>query len=344
MYTINTDNINHSFASENFFQSDDFYNALNKIGWKTIKIECEKPSSKACLLAFSSRKVPLYSSLFPEFNVYYGPVIDNYEKMEVIDELLFKINNQVKKCGCISLDVRTPFPYPLGSDHFHKNGFQRQITGGECSAIIDISKDTNELFRGMRRNSRRCINKAKKKRVQIKSVVDEIELKKLYYIYCNTGNRRDFTPYPYNFFRILWSEYENKKKVKFLVAVWRKKVIAGILNTYNKEESIPYIMASLSNYWDLCPNHLLVWESMIWSKEINDSSLFKLIYMPKIRDTNSSMDHYQFKSSFGGEIVEECTFYKKIISPNKYKIHNSLNKIPKWRELYNCILEKQYKY
>ena len=57
--------------------------------------------------------------------------------------------------------------------------------------------------------------------------------------------------------------------------------------------------------------------------------------MPKTRDIQSDIDYYQFKSSFGGDIIEECTFYKKIISKNNYKIHNILNSIPKWRAFYN---------
>ena len=131
MYEYNAALKNYPSISENFFQSDDFYILLNKIGWKAIKINSEKKRSKAALLAFSPNKIPFYSNLFPQYSVYYGPTIENYKNAETIDELLLKVIYQIMKCGCISIDIRTPFPYPIGSKYFHKYGFHREIKGGE---------------------------------------------------------------------------------------------------------------------------------------------------------------------------------------------------------------------
>lgn len=321
----------------NFFQSNDFYRVLYEIGWNPIKIICGKKDSKASVMAWATKKIPVFSNLFSQFLVYYGPTIDSNVEMGLIDELLMKLIAQVKKCSCISVDIRTPFPYPFGYEYFQKRGFNREIKGGEYSALIDLEKDPNELWQEMRRNTRRCIAKAEKRGVEVKGIDSETELQRFYDIYCKTGDRRNFTPYPYKFFRLLWSQLEHKELVKFFVAVWRGKLIAGILNTFYNKESIPYIMGSLHNYWNLCPNHLLVWHSMNWSKEIRGSSFYKLGYMPKKRSPESKINHYQFKSSFGGNIVEECTFYKKIISPIKYKIYNTLNRTPRWRAFYSRV-------
>ena len=72
-----------------------------------------------------------------------------------------------------------------------------------------------------------------------------------------------------------------------------------------------------------------MWHSMNWSKDVVGSSVFKLYHMPRKRNPHSKVDHYGFKSSFGGRIVEECAFYDRIISPVKYNIHKTLHKIAK---------------
>jgi lipid II:glycine glycyltransferase (peptidoglycan interpeptide bridge formation enzyme) len=104
------------------------------------------------------------------------------------------------------------------------------------------------------------------------------------------------------------------------MAWWKDKPIGGILNTFYKEESVPYVACSLSRFWDFHPNHVLFWHSIRWSKEVAGSSVFKIYHIPPKRERVQGIDYYTFKTSFGGRLVEECTFYEKIVSPVKFKI------------------------
>ncbi|EMR74201.1 putative methicillin resistance protein [Thaumarchaeota archaeon SCGC AB-539-E09] len=310
---------------ENFFQSLDFTNALKKIGWKTTQAE----SNRSQILGFAPKSFPVYSELFPRFLVLYGPIFSGDIDSRELDDLLKKLCQGASKEGAVTLDIRTPFPHHYCNGVFEENGFHRKIEGGEYSALTDLSKTEDELLKNLNQNSRRCVRRAIKFDVIVKGVEDESDLLNFYNVYAETGRRRGFYPFPYTFFEVLWKELEPKKKVKLFTAYCDEKPSAIILNTFNGEESVPYIMGSLNEYWKYHPNHLLVWHSMIWSKDVVGSSFFKLYHLPKKRNFDAEVDYYSFKASFGGKIFEECAFYEKVISNSKNFLSNSMKKILK---------------
>jgi len=319
---------------DNFFQSLDFIKVLRQIGWRTVFLGFPKRRYQASVLSFAPRGILGYDDLFPCYQVLYGPcmqAIGRDHDPEVLDSLLKDLCFSLRRYGAVSLSVRTPFPFPTGYEVFRKNGFAREITQGEYSVIIDLEKDLDTLWKEMKRFARRDVKTAVEKGVEVRDVETEMELRQFYRIYAETGDRRGFRPYPYHLFEALWNQLEPNGKVKFFIALWKKKPIAGILNTFNNEESVPYIACSMSNLWKLHPNHLLFWHSIKWSREVAGSSIFKLYHVPHKREKVNGIDYYTFKTCFGGYLVEECTFYQKIISPAKFRIFQTLSdKLPKW--------------
>jgi len=251
----------------------------------------------------------------------------------VLDSLLKNLCYTLKQSGAIRLKVRTPFPFPYGYKIFSKNGFTREIVKGEYSVFIDLRKDLATLWKEMKRFARRSVEKAIERGVEVKGVETEMDLHQFYRMYVETALRRGFKAYPYRFFDALWTQLEPKGLVKFFIASWKKKPIGGILNTSYAKESVPYISCSLRKFWDHHPNHILFWHSIKWSKEVAGSSLFKLYHVSPKRERIQGVDYYSFKTCFGGDLLEERTFYRKIISPAKFKIFKmfSIKSLPKSR-------------
>jgi hypothetical protein len=323
-----------SSTKGNFFQSLDFSKVLRQIGWKTVSVRFTEGGRQASVLSFAPHGIPVYDDLFSCYQSMYGPCIHTVGRdidLETLDFLLKDLCFRLKQLRAISLLVRTPFPFPSGYEVFRKNGFVREIIEGEYSVIIDLGKDLDILWKEMKRFARRNVKTAVEKGVEVRDVETEMELRQFYRIYAETGDRRGFRPYPYRLFEALWTQLEPEGKVKFFIAWWKKKPIAGILNTFNNEESVPYIACSVSRLWKLHPNHLLFWHSIKWSKEVAGSSIFKLYHLPHKREKVNGIDYYTFKTCFGGYLVKECTFYQKIISPAKFRIFQTLSdKLPKW--------------
>jgi len=194
------------------------------------------------------------------------------------------------------------------------------IVKGEYSVFIDLQKDMDTLWKGMKRFAKRSIKKAIDKGVRVRNVETEMELHQFFNVYRQTAARRGFYPFPYRLFSALWTQLEPKGLVKFFVAWLGKQPIGGILNTFYEKESVPYIACSLKRFWDYCPNHLLFYHSLKWSKEVADSSTFKVYHLPSKRERGQGIDYYTFKTCFGGDLVEERTIYHKIIAPTRFRL------------------------
>lgn len=336
MRTATADNVCFFPVSraENFFQSSEFQQVLQTSGWKTVRLQLQERGHESSVLAFAPQKLPFHHGLFPCFSVFYGPCLDHdgtETNLTVLDSLLKSLLSTLKHDGATSLDVRTPFPFPYGYKIFSKNGFTRKVANGDYSVFIDLRKDQATLWSEMKRFARRNVKKAIAKGVEVRGVKTETELHKFYEMYIDTGRRRGFGTHPYRLLKAFWTQLEPKGAVKFLMAWWKDKPIGGILNTFYDGESVPYIACSLSRFWDFHPNHMLFWHSMIWSKEVANSSVFKIYHLPPRRERVQGIDYYTFKTCFGGRIVEECTSYEKIISPVKLKILQALVRLENHR-------------
>jgi len=241
--------------------------------------------------------------------------------------LLRNLDSEARKRGVVRVDIRTPFPPCTLNDVFEQNGYIRYDLGGEYSVIVDLVKDEDTLWREMKKFARQDIKKATQRNVNIKEVANEQELRSFYQIYLHTAKRRDFIPYSFSVFNALRLKFQSKGIAKFFLAWYGEKPIGGILNVVYNGQSVPFIAASLKDYWKLFPNHLLFWHSICWSKVEAKAQTFKLYHLPKSKCRKNGIDYYTFKTCFGGDLIRECSFYYKVISPLKLQLLEKVSRL-----------------
>lgn len=310
----------------NFFQSCEYYNALRFANSDPFFVTADKRGVKGGLLAFTPPTAPFIKRMFPSLMVYYGPVLDKDSDPKVLDVLLNKLDSEARKRHAMRVDFRTPFPPSDLNKIFVQNGYHRFDPGGEYSVIIDLKKSETALWKEMKRFTKENIKKAKRKNVEIKEVNDEYELRRFYQIYSSTARRRNFVPHPFGLFKCLFSESQPKGTCKFFMAWLGTKPIAIILNFIYNGQCTPFINASLRKYWNFSPNHLLFWHSICWSKVKTKAQTFKIYHLPKTKCRINGIDYFTFKTSFGGDLIRECSFYYKNISPFKFRLLRAINK------------------
>ena len=310
----------------NFFQSPEFYDVLRLANRNPFILTAPEQDCTAGLLAYTSpdfrlvSQLRLLSQLFHNLTVYYGPILAKTTNSNAVDMLLSDLDSEARKQDAVRVDIRTPFPPSTLNDVFEQNGYIRYDPGGEYSVIIDLTKDEDTLWKEMKRSARENIKKTIQKNVKIKEVDNEQELRSFHQIYLSTAERRDFTPYSFSFFNALRLKCQPKGIAKFFLAWHGEKPIAGILNIVYNGQSVPFIAASLKDYWKPSPNHLLFWHSICWSKVEAKAQTFKLYHLPKSKCPKNGIDYYTFKTCFGGDLIRECSFYYKVISPFKLQL------------------------
>jgi len=319
--------LNRQSPMGNFFQSPEFYEVLKLANQNPFVVTAPERECTAGLLAYTLPDVSLVSKFFPSLMVYYGPVLAKNFNSNDVDTLLRNLDSEARKRGAIRVDIRTPFPPCTLNGVFEQNGYIRYDPGGEYSVIIDLVKNEDALWKEMKRFARQSVKNATQRNVKIKEVANEQELRSFHQIYLHTAERRDFIPYSFSFFDAVRSKLQPKGIAKFFMAWHGEKPIAGILNVIYNGQSVPFIAASLRDCWKLRPNHLLFWHSICWSKVEAKAQTFKLYHLPKSKSPKNGIDYYTFKTCFGGDLIRECCFYYKVISPLKLQLLEKVSRL-----------------
>lgn len=324
--------LNKGSPMGNIYQSRTFYKAYEKIGWNPFTLEIVNDGE--CLggmVAYVPSYVPFFWRLTRTIFVYFGPILRkeagrprccqknlSCQNLPLI-QLLRSLDIKAKALKAARAEIRTPFPYPSNCYSFEKYGYTRSEHEGEFSTKIDLTKSSGNLHSEMRRSCRKRIKKALRKGVEVREVKSLTDLKEFHWVYLETARRRRFFPYPFKFFEVLWRELEPKGTAQFFTAYYRNIPVAIRLNTIYNRKASTFISGSVEEFWHLNSTHLITWHSILYNKEQTDATSFYLTYIPPTNGP-SGIDYLMFKTSFGGELVHECSFYKKTFSPLRFHL------------------------
>lgn len=306
----------------NFFQSPIFYGILREIGWKPLVLTAMEEN--VCIggaLVYIPQRIRFSKSFSPMAVVRMGPIVQNPEALDV---LLDSFEREIKKLGAIKTDIIAPFP--CHHQVFSRKDYVVQRKGGEYSVKINLNNSTEKLWSDIKKGCRKRIKKTLKMGTKVKDVESEEELKEFYKIYLGTSKRRGFFPYPYRLFKELWKYSLKNKITQFLIAVHKRKIIAGKINIQYFGKVTSFISCSIKPSWNLNPNHLLMWSSITRSKE-EKAKFFDIWYLPNKKEANRKIDYYTFKTSFGGKIVRTNIFYYKTFCPLRCHAHGVITKL-----------------
>lgn len=312
----------------NAFQSGQFYGLWRKIGWDPFVLTVV--NGENCyggLLAYVPHSIPVISQFFLRAFVYFGPLVEPPNNTKVLDLLLSSLCVKAKRQGAMRIDVRAPILFPQQHEVFSRNGFVRYDVGGEYSVHINLRKEVDVLWKDVKSGCRKRIKRAIRKGIVVKKVETGQELKEFYQIYLMTARRRDFFPYPFRFFEVLWNQLEPRGFAQLLIALNNRSVIAGRVNVKFRGKVTTFISCSLKESWNLNPNHALLWHSVVKSKEEN-AHTFSIMHLQSSKPKASNeIDYYTFKTSFGGSLVKESAFYYGVVSPVKFHLFRGISNL-----------------
>lgn len=324
--------LNSGSSMGNMYQSRVFYEAYKKIGWTPFTLEAmNEGKCVGGLLAYVPNYVPFLWQLTRTVFVYFGPILMkeaggirccqkgvSCQNLPLV-QLIRSLDVKAKALKAAGVEIRTPFEYPQSCYAFERHGYRRSELEGEFSVKIDLRKSIENLHSEMRRSCRKRIKKAMRKGVEVREVESLSDLREFHWVYRETARRRSFFPYPFKFFEVLWKELKPEGRAQFFTAYYHNIPVAMRLNTLYNGKATTFVSGSLKEFWHLNATHFITWHSILFNKEQTDATSFYLTYIP-ISGRLSEIDYLTFKSGFGGELVRECAFYKKTLSPLRFHV------------------------
>lgn len=152
-------------------------------------------------------------------------------------------------------------------------------------------------------STQRSINKAKKDKVRIRFAQDQEELKQFHRLNLGTCRFHGIPPQPYEFLKNVWDILGRKDLVKLALAEYQNKFVAGAFFFLFRDKVYYMYGASDQKYLFCRPNHLLLWETMLWAIDNH----YKTFDLGRVSEDNVGLA--EFKKRWGGQQRDLYYYY-----------------------------------
>jgi serine/alanine adding enzyme len=152
-------------------------------------------------------------------------------------------------------ELRTLEALPDGARALKKHAYH-------MTHILNLEGGFDKVRRGISSNIVNNKKKAEKAGIRVRQAVTDQDLRAFYTVHAVTRKKQGFPIQPYAFFRNMVDFMGPSDHVRILLAELEGKVVAGIVLFCFKSRVSYEIGASLPEYLEARPNHLLLWTAV----------------------------------------------------------------------------------
>lgn len=233
----------------------------------------------------------------------YGPKLD-FNDPEIWPAFVKELKKFAKEYKADFIRV-SPFENdtPELAAKFKKVGFRPAPLHvlAETTWILELSPDTETLFKSMRDTTRNLINRGKREGVEIKMTQSEEALKRLNDLLQETASRHNFTPFSYKYMKAEFDAFQADNTVEIFEAYFEGKLVSSAVIFFYGDTAVYRHGASTSERIKCQPSYLLQWTAIQEAKKRG----MKYYNFWGIAPQNASKKHpfagiTTFKTGFGG--------------------------------------------
>jgi lipid II:glycine glycyltransferase (peptidoglycan interpeptide bridge formation enzyme) len=196
------------------------------------------------------------------------------------------------------------------------------------SNIINLTKSEPEILSEMKSKTRYNIGLAERKGVKIIIDRNDESFEEYLKLLNETTQRQDFYAHTNSYQKLMWQEMKKAGMAYVARAIHEDDTLsAWILFVFNKRLYYPY-GASTRRKQNLMASHLLVWEAIRFGKKLKCGEFEMWGCLGP--DPDKKHPWYgltRFKTSFGGDLVENVGAYDLVLSSMGYRIYQLADKL-----------------
>lgn len=187
--------------------------------------------------------------------------------------------------------------------------------------MLDLAQDEDALLAAMSQSTRRKIRQADKRGVQVRATTDHADLRALYAIYAETGDRQDFTIRPWEYYHDLWTAFLQAGLAHVLVAAYNGRILSGAVLFHFGQRAWYFYGMSSGEERDRQPNYAVQWAAIRWAKAQGYSTYDWWGAPNTFAETDPMWGVYRFKRGFGSTIVRTPGAWDYVPWPPLYWIY-----------------------
>jgi len=171
------------------------------------------------------------------------------------------------------------------------------------TSILKLSKNSDDIWKNVKRDKKRGIKKAQKEGVVVREIRNKEELKEFYTMVLETRKGQGVPPYPFSFFENMYKYMKDSLKIFF--SYYKDNPVAGgIFQLHKNKVLYGYGMTRKEEaLLKLYPMNLLIWKAIEWACK-NNYTMFDFGATPIKQESL-----LYFKSSWGAETQKVPYYY-----------------------------------
>jgi lipid II:glycine glycyltransferase (peptidoglycan interpeptide bridge formation enzyme) len=254
---------------------------------------------------FSLKFLRNYNALWSPFELtwdYGGPCILQDSNIEIIRSLLLEMEKISKNMNVFEIRLSS------NNDDLKKELISMGYRiSPRLTSIIDLTKEEEELWKGLKKRTRNPINQALRFSLEFKEKTDEEGMNILYKFLKEVSGRTDMYLPPLKFFELLLEKLRKKEMMRIYITEHNGMPVGSALILCHNETITTRYWAAPSEYLKFRPYNFLIWNLLIEGKKLGYKKC-DLGGMPS--DKNNGI--YIFKSGWNGKIKEVNWYIKDI--------------------------------
>lgn len=283
-----------------FFQSSNWIEIEDKLGYKVFRFKVEK--NKNLMAIFALIKIDAKRGKY--LYLRQGPVFKKFDS-----DVLRAIINFSKKLGKkenVDFLRIGRFPQnPQALEIFKKYGFINsayQNAEAQVVLVLDLNKNNEELLKEMRKSHRYLIKKSRELNIKLIKTKDPTDLERFLPLYKNLSVRKHFIAH--KGVREEFEIYTKKNEEVLFLAEYDNKIIGGAIIAFVGNCAIYRHSASDDSFKHIPASYLIQWEAILEAKKRSK----KIYNFWGITPDNAGANHpwnglTLFKTGFGGRKV-----------------------------------------
>lgn len=196
----------------------------------------------------------------------------------------------------------------------------------EYAWILDVTPSEDNLFSGMRKQTRHCVKFARDSGVTITTSTDPRDIEVFNALYQKTVDRRHFTPFSRQYLEQEFAAFARDNQTLLLFGWYRDEPISAAFVIFAHGSAFYHHGASVLTYPKLPASHLLQWEAIREAKKRGCAQYNFWGVAPENTPAHPWAGLTLFKKGFGGASEEYLHAHDYVLRPS-YWITWSIEKL-----------------
>jgi len=229
-----------------------------------------------------------------------GPIVG--ERSE-LDAALAKLAALARERRAIFLKVDPEIDADTGAGPLRAAGFRRaeDIQPVVATLELDLAPEEDALFAALDKDTRWSVRQAEKRGVTVRDASGDDDLRALYDLYAETGQRAGFITRTWDYYRRMWGTLVAAGHAKVRLAEKDGKPVAGALTCRCGERDVYQSAATIDAGRSAYAAYALLWRCIIEARKGGARRFdFGGIPVDLTRKDDPMHGPYMFKKGFGG--------------------------------------------